>query len=70
MKKRVFLLSRAEEFEMERIPETNYSYEKHINLSPMDGKNIPTVLIESSGPTHSKTMKWPSDDDPDDELCY
>ncbi len=70
MKKRVFLLSKAEEYETEIIPVTSYNYIQHINLTYDRERSIPTVLMESSGPTHSKTMKWPSDDDPDDDLCY
>ena len=70
MKKGVFLLSKAEEFELEKITTSYYDYEKQINFTINNGIENPTVLIESSGPTHSKTMQWPSDDDPDNDSCY
>lgn len=70
MKKRVFLLEQAKDFALEKNQVLTYDYSQHLNFTTEEGWPVPAALIEAVGPTHSKTMRWPSDDDPDDELCY
>jgi hypothetical protein len=70
MKKSIFLLNEAEEFELEDSKKFKYSYSEQINFVEKNGKKVPAVSIEMSGPTHSKTARKPGDDDPDDETCY
>ena len=65
MGKEILLLSKAMDFDLEKSNAFEYSFEEQINYTEKDGNKMPTILIEMSGPTHSKTLQAPSDDDPD-----
>lgn len=69
---KTFLLSKASVFNVNEMESTNYSYDNTsgLNMVVEDGNEKIAVLSQSFSPTHSKTMKAPSDDDPDDERCY
>lgn len=64
------MLDQANNFELEKNEIMTYDYSQHLNFILEEDCSVPAVLIEATGPTHSKTMRQPGDDDPDDELCY
>jgi hypothetical protein len=70
MKKNIYLLSQAKEFEIRNEGNLEYDYKEQINFVTVENEKIPAIYIEKMDPTHSKTMRAPGDDDPDDELCY
>jgi hypothetical protein len=69
---KTFLLSKASIFNIKDMEKVDYSYDKEsgLNMVVEDGIEKIAVLSQEFSPTHSKTMRAPGDDDPDDERCY
>lgn len=69
--KEVYLLTKASLYELEKLP-GSYDDECCMNIIKLDDERVPLVTVEMGGPTQSKTMAAPGDDDPDpeDERCY
>ncbi|WP_088186371.1 hypothetical protein [Desulfosporosinus sp. FKA] len=67
-----FLLSKANKFKLSEMEMQNYTYDENsgLNIITENGVKKVAVMMQCFSPTHSKTMAWPGDDDPDEGRCY
>lgn len=69
--KNVYLLEDAKIYDLEKNP-GYYNEKRKMNIIIKNGKEIPLISSDVKLSTNSKTLKAPSDDDPDPEAesCY